>query len=643
MDALSEVLKVLRLTSGLFLDAEFTAPWCIDSAPGKDDVRHILPDAEHVSIYHLLTEGRCRALLPGTGESVVLEEGDLIMFPHGDGHRLGSDLQLAPVGAEVLVEPSPEGGLARIKHGGGGERTRFVCGFLACDKRLCRPLLGALPRMLRVELGDGPAAAWITATLRHGASETHAPRPGSDALLGRLSELLFVEAIRHYTASLPQERAGLARGAARPVRGQGARAPARRARPGAGRWRSSPGEAGISRSALNERFNALIGEPPMQYLTGWRLALASQALASSNDAVVRIAERVGYDSEAAFNRAFKREFGVPPAAWRRSVRATRNRGNADPGERSGPARRAAEHQARDAHRKPSTAGSGRWPAAGLREIEVASFVPPKLLPQMADAAEVVREALKIPGLTVLALVPNLRGVAGRDRGRRAQGDDAGVRLRGPQPDEPAEERGRGHRRKSARRSCEFRDALPDGRRARGSRSASRRRSAARCRARCPRTWSSRWRCRLAEAGVDSVGLSDTTGYANPGAGEAHVPAPRRRARATAWAARTCTTRAGRGSPTWSPRSTWASPPSTLRRAASAAAPTRRARRGNIVTEDLVFLLESMGLDTGIDIAKLIAAREAPRRGPARASRSTATCPTRGCRRTSVRAARGAAA
>lgn len=331
MDALSEVLKVLRLTSGLFLEAEFTAPWCIDSAPGKEDVRHILPDAEHVSIYHLVTQGRCRASFPEGRESIDLATGDLIMFPHGDGHRLGSDLQLAPVGAEVLVEPSPEGGLARIRHGGGGETTRFVCGFLACDKRLCRPLLGALPRMLRVPLGDGPAAAWIAATLQHGASETHAPRPGSEALLGRLSELLFVEAIRHYTASLPESEQGWLAGLRDPYVGKAlALLHAEPARD----WEveALARETGLSRSALNERFNALIGEPPMQYLTGWRLALASQALAAGNDAVARIAERVGYDSEAAFNRAFKREFGIPPAAWRRSVRATRNRGNEDPGE-----------------------------------------------------------------------------------------------------------------------------------------------------------------------------------------------------------------------------------------------------------------------------------------------------------------------
>jgi AraC-like DNA-binding protein len=325
MDALSEVLKVLKLTSGLFLEAEFSAPWCIDSAPGSEDVRHILPDAEHVSIFHLVTQGRCRGSLPDGAQAVDLAAGDLIMFPHGDGHRLGSDLQLAPVGAETLVEPSPEGGLARIRYGGGGERTRFVCGFLACDKRLCRPLLGALPRMLRVPLGDGPAAAWITATLQHGASETHAPRPGSEALLGRLSELLFVEAIRHYTASLPENQQGWLAGLRDPYVG---RALALLHGDPARDWEVEmlAREAGLSRSALNERFNALIGEPPMQYLTGWRLALASQALASSNDAVARVAERVGYESEAAFNRAFKREYGLPPAAWRRTVRATRSAG-----------------------------------------------------------------------------------------------------------------------------------------------------------------------------------------------------------------------------------------------------------------------------------------------------------------------------
>jgi AraC family transcriptional regulator, alkane utilization regulator len=316
MDALSEVLKALKLNSGIFLEAEFTAPWCIDSAPGKDDVRHILPSAEHVTLYHLLTEGTCRARIPGVTEAVALEAGDLIMFPHGDGHRLGSDLQLAPVPAETLVVPSPEGGLARIAHGGGGARTRFVCGYLACDSRLCRPLLDALPRMLKVPLGQGPAASWIVDTLRRGAAETHAPRPGTEAMLARLSELLFAEAMRYYLEALPENERGWFAGLRDP---QVSRALAlMHGEPGRAWTVDDLGrEAGLSRSSLAERFVALLGEPPMQYLTRWRLALAARALKEGRDPIVRIAGQVGYESEAAFNRAFKREFGMPPATWRR--------------------------------------------------------------------------------------------------------------------------------------------------------------------------------------------------------------------------------------------------------------------------------------------------------------------------------------
>jgi len=317
MDALSEVLKALRLTSGIFLDAEFTAPWCVDSAPGKEELRQILPGAEHIAIYHLLTEGRCRARLPDSGETVELGAGDLIMFPQGDGHRLGSDLHLTPVGAETLVMPAPEGGgLMRIVHGGGGGRTRFVCGFLACDSRLCRPLLGSLPRMLRVPLGDGPAASWIFSTLRHGADETHAPRAGTDAMLAKLSELLFVEAVRSYMESIPDDQRGWFAGLRDPYVSRALAL--MHAEPGRGWTVDDLGrDVGLSRSALAERFALLIGEPPMQYLTRWRLALAARGLKESRDSILRIAEQVGYDSEAAFNRAFKREFGMPPATWRR--------------------------------------------------------------------------------------------------------------------------------------------------------------------------------------------------------------------------------------------------------------------------------------------------------------------------------------
>ena len=319
MDALSELLKAVRLTSGIFLEAEFTAPLCIDTAPSKDDVARIMPNAEQVSIFHLVTEGRCRAKMPGKEATLELETGDLLIFPHGDGHVLGSDVQLAPLEAWQVVKATPEGGLARIGYGGGGARTRFLCGFMACDLRTCKPLVGALPPMLRVSLRDSPAATWIEATLRRGASETQAPSAGGEVVLGRLSELVFVEGIREYVRSLPANQQGWLAGLRDPHVG---RALALLHADPARDWEveALAQETGLSRSALADRFVAMLGEPPMQYLTGWRMALAAQALSSSNDAVARIAERVGYESEAAFNRAFKREFGAPPAAWRRATR-----------------------------------------------------------------------------------------------------------------------------------------------------------------------------------------------------------------------------------------------------------------------------------------------------------------------------------
>jgi AraC-like DNA-binding protein len=316
MDALSEVLRVLRLETGVFLRAEFTAPWCVDSAPGKDDVRQILPAAEHVAIYHLLVEGQCQARLGAGGEAVRLTAGDLLLFPRGESHQLGSDLQLAPVPADQLVQVLPDGQLPRIRFGGGGATTRFYCGYLACDPRLCRPLLGSLPRLLRIPMGDGPATAWLTSMLELGAQESGAARPGAETMVARLSELLFVDAIRRYVESLPEGQDGWLAGLRDAHVGKALAL--LHARPDH-TWSVDElaGAVALSRSSLSERFARLIGEPPMQYLTRWRLALAAEALRTTREPLIRIAERCGYESEAAFNRAFKREFGVPPGAWRR--------------------------------------------------------------------------------------------------------------------------------------------------------------------------------------------------------------------------------------------------------------------------------------------------------------------------------------
>jgi AraC-like DNA-binding protein len=316
MDALSDVLRVLSLKGGVFLDAEFTAPWCIVSESGHP-ASGAYSTPEHVAFFHLLIEGRCTARLAAGGETFEVAAGDLLLMPNDDSHLMGSDLGLAPVSAQGLVKPPSAGGLWRIEHGGGGETTRFVCGFLACDKRLCRPVLDALPPMLRVPFGDDPTATWVRSLLRLGAQETSAPRPGSDTVLAKLSELLFVEAIRRYIESMPAEQTGWLAG----LRDRFVSKALALMHQNPGRpWTvdALAGEAGLSRSALAQRFTELIGQPPMQYLTRWRLTVAAQRLRTDGASLAAIAENIGYESEAAFNRAFKREFGVPPATWRRT-------------------------------------------------------------------------------------------------------------------------------------------------------------------------------------------------------------------------------------------------------------------------------------------------------------------------------------
>ncbi len=199
-----------------------------------------------------------------------------------------------------------------------------MCGFLSCDKQLSRPLLDALPRLVRVPLGDDPGAAWLLSLLRRGAEENGAPGPGSGTLLAKLAELLFVEAMRRYIEALPDQQVGWLAGLRdryigraltlmheRPVHDWTVDELAER--------------VGLSRSALAQRFADLLGQPPMQYLTRWRLGLAAAALRGSDRAIALVAEEFGYESESAFNRAFKREFGMPPAAWRRRHAAARGK------------------------------------------------------------------------------------------------------------------------------------------------------------------------------------------------------------------------------------------------------------------------------------------------------------------------------
>ena len=313
-DALSDVLRVVRLTGGVFLDAEFSEPWCIRAQLGPEDCRMFGVSPERVIATHYVFEGTARLALDGE-PPVELGAGDLVLLARNDPHRLGSDLSRTPISVDDLIQPPGETGLATLRHGGGGARTRIVCGFLASGLSV-NPLFASLPRVFTLRSGQGSARDWIESSFRFAAAELAAGRPGSDTVLAKLSELLFIEAVRAYIAALPPDRTGWLAGLRDPHVGRALALLHDRV---AHAWtvEELARQVGLSRSALGERFAALLGEPPMRYLTRWRMQLAALRLRESDDPVARIAADVGYDSEAAFHRAFKRELGVPPARWRR--------------------------------------------------------------------------------------------------------------------------------------------------------------------------------------------------------------------------------------------------------------------------------------------------------------------------------------
>jgi len=318
MDVLSGVLKSVHLEGAVYLNAEFTAPWCIRARYGVDRARARLPGAEHLLYFHFLTEGRCKVRLVDGAEVLDLGTGDLVLFPQDDQHLIGSDLHLAPVDTDGMADAIDATDFYEMRHGGGGEVTRFVCGYLACSRSVIRPLLQGLPRMLRIPIGDGQAAALVRDLLRVGVRESAAARPGADSLLARVAELLFVDALRRYIDEMPPGGKGWLAGMRDPHVG---RALALLHEQPGRTWTVDElaREVALSRSALAQRFAELVGEPPIQYLMRWRLALAARTLRSSEESVSRIAERSGYESEAAFTRAFKREFGMPPTAWRKAA------------------------------------------------------------------------------------------------------------------------------------------------------------------------------------------------------------------------------------------------------------------------------------------------------------------------------------
>jgi AraC-like DNA-binding protein len=318
MDALSDVLRVAHLTGGVFLHAQFFAPWCIAARVAPEHCAPALGPASHLIIYHYVVEGDLHIRVEGQeGDDVVIGTGEVVMLPRNDLHLMGSDLSLPPVPGSDIIHPPTDGGLFSIHHGGDGKSTRMVCGFLGCTSAESNPVLSSLPPLLKLKVEQGGAAEWIRSTFQYAAQEVSAGRPGSETVLAKLSELLFVETVRRYAEALPEGETGWFAGLREPYV---ARALALLHRDITRRWTVDElgREVGLSRSALADRFIRLIGLPPMHYLASWRMQVATQKLRNTNASLAQVAEIVGYDSEAAFSRAFKKAFGVAPATWRRS-------------------------------------------------------------------------------------------------------------------------------------------------------------------------------------------------------------------------------------------------------------------------------------------------------------------------------------
>jgi len=315
MDALSETLRVVHLIGAIFINARFTAPWCYQS-PRADSAAPLLePGAERVVIFHLITEGECYVELEGESP-VRLIAGDAVVFPQGHAHRMTSRPGLAPAQGgrlDAVLSRRPR----QISYGGGGATTRLLCGYLACDARLARLLLGGLPPVLKVNVRGSNAGMWLESSVRYALAEARSPRPGGAGVLAKLAEVLFIEMLRLYMNEQHEGRTGwLAAVADRVV---GAALSALHKSP-AQAWtvEELARVANTSRSVLAERFQQMVGSSPMQYLTTWRMMLAANLLSGSNAPLSRIAEDVGYQTDTAFIRAFRREFGSPPATWRRN-------------------------------------------------------------------------------------------------------------------------------------------------------------------------------------------------------------------------------------------------------------------------------------------------------------------------------------
>ena len=318
-DPLSDVLRTVRLKSALFFVWDVSWPYVTPVPAGPAFAPIILPGAQQIISYHIVIEGSAWGGLIGEAP-VRLEAGDILLVPHGDAYSMSSAAetrasQLGMASSLDFFRRMAAGELPfEVRDGGGGDAsTRMVCGFLGCDVRPFNPVLAALPGLVRVRASQGRDR--LHALIDYTLAEARQPQPGAHCVLVQLSELLFVEVVRRLLTDMPGDQTGWLAGLRHPVVGRALMLLHRRP---ADPWSLErlAEEVAISRSQLAESFTRLVGQPPMHYLARWRIQLGARLLAGNAVKVAAVAREVGYESEAAFSRAFKRVVGVPPSRWR---------------------------------------------------------------------------------------------------------------------------------------------------------------------------------------------------------------------------------------------------------------------------------------------------------------------------------------
>ena len=319
VDVLSDVLRAVRLTGALYFDVNARAPWIAETPPISSICASVMPGFEHVISFHIMLDGACWAQVADESQPPVrLETGDAVLFLDGAGHFMATEPgQRSTPNMDIYYRPKDRPLPFVLRElGGTGQSSRFVCGYLGCDARPFNPVLAELPRMLHVQ-GSSVSGQLTHDLIRVALQETQSPGAGGETILSKLSELMFLHAVRQYIDSLPSESTGWLAGLR--DRSINAALHLMHGRP-AEPWTldSLAREVGMSRSAFAERFVRVMGVPAMHYLSSWRLQLAANLLERQRLSIAQAAAEVGYESEAAFNRAFKKQVGMPPGAWRRA-------------------------------------------------------------------------------------------------------------------------------------------------------------------------------------------------------------------------------------------------------------------------------------------------------------------------------------